>query len=248
MGFPSLNVPTTVTFGFAGQDASGRQWSQQVSVPFLGLPPLPSIDGISNAFSGTQAYAPGMILAVYGTNLGAALQLAAVTPLESYLGGFAASIDGFPCPLYYVSPNQVDLQIPYEVKPGPTSLVVSNAVGTATFPLQVTPSAPGISAALSSGGRGQISTMYITGEGNVTPAVKTGSTPSNGSVPMPNLSVSLTVGGVDAPIQFIGIPSWSVGVTQINFQVPQTAPLGPQPVVVTVGGVASTAATFTVMP
>jgi len=50
----------------------------------------------------------------------------------------------------------------------------------------------------------------------------------------------VTVGGVADPQPlFVGIPTWSAGVTQINFTVPANAPLGPQPVVVTVGGVAS---------
>ena len=54
------------------------------------------------------------------------------------------------------------------------------------------------------------------------------------------------VGAVDAPIQFIGVPSGLVGVTQINFQVPPTAPLGDQPVVVTIGTVDSLPAKITV--
>jgi len=39
-----------------------------------------------------------------------------------------------------------------------------------------------------------------------------------------------------------------VGVTQINFTVPATAPLGKQQVIVTVGDAASVAANFTVTP
>jgi uncharacterized protein (TIGR03437 family) len=58
--------------------------------------------------------------------------------------------------------------------------------------------------------------------------------------------VSITVGGVDAPIAFVGVPYGLSGVTQINFTVPDGAPSGDQPVVVTVGGVASKAAKLTV--
>jgi uncharacterized protein (TIGR03437 family) len=55
------------------------------------------------------------------------------------------------------------------------------------------------------------------------------------------------VGGIDVGTpQFIGIPSWAVGVTQINFTIPSNVAPGPQPVVVTVGGVQSNAATITV--
>jgi uncharacterized protein (TIGR03437 family) len=56
----------------------------------------------------------------------------------------------------------------------------------------------------------------------------------------------VTVGGVAAQTNYVGIPSWSVGTLQINFTVPQNAPLGLQPVVVTVGSAASAAANFTV--
>jgi uncharacterized protein (TIGR03437 family) len=57
---------------------------------------------------------------------------------------------------------------------------------------------------------------------------------------------SITVGGVNAPIQFLGIPAYLVGVTQANFQVPASTPLGVQPVVVKVGGVSSAAANLNI--
>jgi uncharacterized protein (TIGR03437 family) len=65
-------------------------------------------------------------------------------------------------------------------------------------------------------------------------------------LPAPVQAKSVTLGGVAAPIQFIGIPSALVGVTQVNVSIPPTAPLGPQPVIVTIGGVASPAATMTI--
>ena len=65
---------------------------------------------------------------------------------------------------------------------------------------------------------------------------------------MPALGAKVTIGGATAPIAFIGIPSGLAGVTQIDFTVPADAPLGVQPVVVTVGGVPSPPASFTVDP
>jgi len=59
-------------------------------------------------------------------------------------------------------------------------------------------------------------------------------------------NTSVTVGGVDAPVAFVGIPWGLVGVLQINYQIPATAPLGPQPVVFKVGNVPSNPATLTV--
>jgi uncharacterized protein (TIGR03437 family) len=51
---------------------------------------------------------------------------------------------------------------------------------------------------------------------------------------------------VDAATSFVGVPSWSVGVLQVNFTVPLAAAPGPQLVVVSVGGVASAGAVLTV--
>jgi uncharacterized protein (TIGR03437 family) len=60
------------------------------------------------------------------------------------------------------------------------------------------------------------------------------------------LPLTVTVGGVPATVQFSGIPSGVVGVTQINFQVPASVPVGAQQVVVTVGGVDSQPVTLNV--
>jgi uncharacterized protein (TIGR03437 family) len=58
------------------------------------------------------------------------------------------------------------------------------------------------------------------------------------------------VGGVTASETdgnwFLGIPGWSVGVTQINFTVPAGVPAGRQPVVVTVGTTPTPAAYITI--
>ncbi len=61
-----------------------------------------------------------------------------------------------------------------------------------------------------------------------------------------NQPVSVTVGGVNAPVQFAGIPSGLVGVMQINYTVPGGLSLGAQPVVVTVGNASSAEAQLTI--
>ena len=100
----------------------------------------------------------------------------------------------------------------------------------------------------SSGSQGEIHALYVTGAGLVTPTVPDGSTPLGTVAPQPRLPVIMTIGGVAAPIQFIGIPSWSIGATQINFQVPPNAQLGAQDLVVRVGPNSSTPVKFTVQP
>jgi uncharacterized protein (TIGR03437 family) len=196
-------------------------------------------------------------LSVYGTALGDFVQSAGTIPLPQYLAGFEAWVNGVTAPLYYVSPGQVNIQIPYETEPGNTTLIVGNPYVNVNYNLKIVPAAPGIfttngftAAPFSSAGRGQITTLFITGEGQVSPALATGTTPSSGTqvtrLPKPKLPVTITVAGQNATIEFIGIPGGLVGVTQINYEVPAGTPLGTQPVVVTVGGVASPAANLTV--
>jgi uncharacterized protein (TIGR03437 family) len=250
-------VPSNVVFVLSGTDARGNQWSQQFTIPFAGPDPQLVVGGASNAASGQQSYAPGMLLSVYGSAMGDFAQAAGAIPLPQFLAGFEAWVNNVPTPLYYVSPTQVNIQIPYETQPGTTTLMVGNPYVNANYNLTIVGAAPGIfmtngftAAPFSSAARGQTTTLFITGEGQVSPSLATGTTPAAGTpmaqLPKPQLPVTLTVGGQAATIAFIGIPSGLVGVTQINYTVPANAPLGVQPVVVTVGTVASPPAKLTV--
>jgi uncharacterized protein (TIGR03437 family) len=258
LGLANLAVPTNVVFGFSGVDAGGKQWSQQLTIPFDGPQPQPVIRGASNAASGQQSYAPGMILSLYGTALGDFAQSAGTIPLPKYLATFQAAVNSAIAPIYYVSPNQANIQIPYETPLGPATVVVGTTyLNSSNFNINIVAAAPGIfmtngfaAAPFSSAARGQTTTLFITGDGAVSPALATGSSPSSGTpvsqLPKPTLPVKLTVAGLPATIAFYGIPSGLVGVTQINYVIPADTPVGVQPVVVTVGGVASQAANLTV--
>jgi uncharacterized protein (TIGR03437 family) len=217
-----------------------------------------SIGGVTNAASYKTVFAPGMLMTVFGANLAPAIQHAPSVPLPFTMQGITATVNGYSAPLLDVSPGQLNVQIPYEVGAGTAFLGVNNNGQVASFPFQVQASAPGIFMTLdgasnlipySTGQRGQVLLAFITGEGDVAPVLVTGRTPTTTDVtklPAPGLPVSLTVGGVPAAIGFIGIPGGLVGATQINFTVPSNAPLGAQPVVVTVGGVSSAPVTLTV--
>ena len=176
------------------------------------------------------------------------------------MGQSYAFINGHIAPFYYVSPNQINIQIPYETELGTATLIVwslDQQVHSDPYSFQVSPSAPGIFGSSNgglvpsgSGARGKTLTMFITGAGQLMPPIATGTAPDPSTpvsqLPAPKLPVKLSIGGVQATIQFIGIPYGPVGVTQVNFQIPQTAPLGLQPVVITVGMAASAPANLTV--
>ena len=257
-GFKTLTVPATVTFVFTGVDAGGSTWTQTLSVPFDGPNPL-AVNGANNAASGKQVFAPGMEMAIYGADLGEFAQGAYEVPLPFFLGGVEALVNNVPAALYYVSPTQVNLQIPYETQPGLATLTIGNPYENVTYTFTVASAAPGIYTYADgtitpsrSGIQGQVATVFITGAGQVRPSIADGASPSAGSslsrLPQPRLATTVTVGGISAVIDSIGIPAGYVSAVQINFVVPTNAPLGPQPVVVTVGTVASPPATINVMP
>jgi uncharacterized protein (TIGR03437 family) len=233
---------------------------QFVSVPVtftIGASSAISIAAVAHGASYQHLYAPGMLVSVFGTNLAASEQLASTLPLPLTMGGVSATINGIAAPLLYVSPGQLNIQIPYETTTGTALLAVSNNGLVAANSFTVSASAPGLFTqnqqgtgpitATSSGGRGQQFALYVTGAGEVSPPIATGAVPTGTQVPVPLLPVSVTVGGVAANLAYVGLPSWSVGTLQVNFTVPQNAPLGAQPVVVTVGSASSpVAVTFTV--
>jgi uncharacterized protein (TIGR03437 family) len=258
LGFTTLAVPANVVFEFTGMDASGAKWSEQLTIPFESAQIPLGIGGASNAATGQQSYAPGMIVSVYGTALGDFVQSAGALPLPQYLAGFEATVNGVTVPLYYVSPNQVNLQIPYETVLGDATLVVGNPyVNSNNYTIKIAAAAPGIfmtnsapAAPFSSAAPGQVTTLFITGDGQISPSLADGAAPAGGTpldeLPKPNLPVTVTVAGQKANVEFIGVPVGLVGVTQINYQVPANTLAGVQPVVVTVGGVASPPANLTV--
>jgi uncharacterized protein (TIGR03437 family) len=93
---------------------------------------------------------------------------------------------------------------------------------------------------------GQEMVVYFTGAGAVAPAVTTGAGPGLGAnPPAPVGAVTVTVGGVNAQVAFVGLTADTAGVAQVNFYVPAGV-AGKQPVVVAVGGVQSAAAYLTV--
>jgi uncharacterized protein (TIGR03437 family) len=220
----------------------------------------PNLSGAANAASFEQNFAPGMIVSLFGTALAPVAAGAVSVPLPSQMAGVSAVVNGIPAPLHYVSPGQVNLQIPYEVSPNSTAtLILNNNGASSATRLRIGSAAPGVFTdanralvPVSTARRGQVIEIYATGAGAVYPLIPTGSAPASGTavsnLPRPQGGVRVTIGGIDARLQFAGIPQGLVGVIQVNAEIPAQLPLGAQSVVVTVGGVSSSPATLTVSP
>jgi len=233
---------------------------QYIDVPFtfvVGTGVQTSIAGVSNVFSGGTGLASGMLASVYGTQLANNTLSAPRIPLPLTMAGVSATVNGIAAPLFFVSPGQVNIQIPYEAGAGPAVLGIDNNGSVASFAIDIATAAPGLwpafvntgFAVASAAKPGDVLTTYMTGDGDLSIFVPTGNVPAAGTaatrLPKTRLPVTVTVGGVPATVAFSGNVQF-VGVSQLNFTVPATAPAGVQPVVVTVGGVAGAPVNLTV--
>ena len=96
--------------------------------------PQISAGGIVNAGSYAQPISPQSIAAIFGTNLAATTTSAPSLPLPTTLGGTSVTVNGIKVPLFYVSPNQINIQVPssltYSQSLTALSVVVSTAAGS----------------------------------------------------------------------------------------------------------------------
>jgi len=255
-GTQLLQSSGTITAVYLDSSSNSVSASVTVSVIGSGSNAKPAVAGLTNGASFKQTFAPGMILSVFGSQLATSTLSASSVPLPLSMAGVAATVNGVAAPLYYVSPSQLNIQIPYDIAANSTATLAVNNNGQVTSQtFQIAAMAPGIFAdqngvavPFGSASRGQVVTLFVTGTGAVSPAISTGAAPSLTtpilSLPKPAQNTTVTVGNLPAQIQFIGIPYGLVGVTQINYQVPVNAGIGAQPVVVSVAGVTSAPVTL----
>ena len=209
--------------------------------------------GVVNAASSapfTAGIANGELLTLYGTNLAASTVVAGGTTFPMSLGGVTVSINGLSAPIYYVSPGQISVIVPYGNTFGIAQIqVTNNGVASNVVTQFVNKSSVGVftvpagglgSGALVHNETGQLVSkanpavageylqMFATGLGSVFPGVDDGL-----AGPVSPLSYStyfntdatknqirVLVGNVTAAVVYAGLAPNLTGLYQINFQVP----------------------------
>jgi uncharacterized protein (TIGR03437 family) len=216
--------------------------------------PLLSPNGTLHVFDSLigGALAPGTIVAIYGQNLASATSTSTVVPLPAAMNGSSVIIGGMQAPLYYVSPAQIDAQIPFELQSGQQYqvIVLSNGALTTPQPIQLTPATPGIAAnpdgtLIAQHGDGSLVTQaspamageylvaYLAGLGDTTVPVASGTASPLSPLAQPTVTPTLTINGMQYPIYFAGLTPGLVGLYQMNFQVPTGLPAGDITIAVT---------------
>jgi len=114
--------------------------------------PAVNAGGVLNSGSyTTQGVAPGSIVSIFGTNLAASTAAASAIPLPTALSDVTSvTLNNIPAGLYFVSQNQINAQLPFNVllsgqDSGTANIVVTRSSG-ASAPENVTvaPVSPGI--------------------------------------------------------------------------------------------------------
>ena len=211
------------------------------------LNPPPSITPGSavNAADYSKGIAPGSLVTVFGQNLALRSVSATALPLPDSLGGISATANGVPAPLLYVSPGQINVQMPYEVS-GTVNLTITTPNGTTSEHVTVTPTAPGILAVVApSTAPGSYVTMYVTGLGAPMGIVGTGQPAPNGAMPVA-ANVQIMLGNQRIQPAYAGMAPGFAGLGQINFQIPAGMANGTYPLAVVAGQATSLPSSFTV--
>lgn len=262
-------VPTSIGFSTNYSQPFGVSTGGRAQITAnLTATPLPEIfyGGVANAGSFVAAaLGPTTVASLFGTNLATTTAGALSVPLPTSLGGIRVIVDGKAAPLFYVSPGQINFQIPDRLPttphiPGDTGFVTGVRVerdgmtsNTSYIGLRAT--TPGImtygagqAVATNSANQvigpdnpaktGEIITIYFVGVSNLSETVTAGT-----AAPLDRLvrvlgGASVLVNGLAVTPQFIGLNPGGVGLLQVNFAIPNL-PSGEHPVYLNLSGVRS---------
>jgi uncharacterized protein (TIGR03437 family) len=224
----------------------------------------PAITSITNAASfDPKALAPGSLISLFGSGLSPITATASAIPLPISLADVSVSVNGIPAPLLFVSAGQINAQIPFEVEPGPATVVVRvGGVYSAPANILVLAAAPGIfansqgqAAVLNADGTlnsplkpaavGSHVSLFCTGQGALSVPIEDGEAPPLGKLVTTVAHVSVAVATLPASVGFAGLAPQYAGLAQINFKVPPLPP-GSYTVTVSIGGVASNSAQLSI--
>jgi adhesin/invasin len=228
--------------------------------------PVVAVGGVISSGDYAGSPALGLLVSIFGASLADGALGNSSLPLPRQLGSTGVVVSGISLPMLFVSDSQVNVFIPYDIAVNaPHQLIVQrgNAISV-PVPIAIFDSQPAILATAGNGvgqghiyrvdvegnqvladtkspaRAGDIVVIYTVGLGAVTPAVKSGDAAPFAPLSKVNGATTVTIGGVQAQVQFSGLTPGFSGLYQVNAVVPAGVTPGSQvPVSVSVAGRAS---------
>jgi uncharacterized protein (TIGR03437 family) len=228
--FPSGTRRVRITVVFGNDDYAADNIDFTLAAP--SGPPVILPGGIVSAssFGGFTSVAPGSWIEIYGSDLASGTQGWAGSDFvnnvgPTSLGGVSVSIGGQPAYIDYVSPGQIDAQVPSGVSTGAVPVTVTNGNGTSDqFFLDVNATAPGLLAPASFviGGKQYVAALFSDGQTFALPA---GAIPGVPSRPASS-GDTLTIYGVGFGPVNTGTPAGTIVTSQNALTTPLTLQFG----------------------
>jgi uncharacterized protein (TIGR03437 family) len=258
----TLYFPHDVTLDSSGNLYIADTFNNVVRI-LKPAPPSIFASGVVNAARFKPEISPGELASIFGTGI-ADQNAGAGLPATTTLGGVSVTVNGKAAPILYVTPYQVNFQVPWETTGSTASIIVTvNGRSSAAVSVPVQTAAPGLF--VSSTGQaavqnadssantpsnpakvGSTITAYFTGTGPVSPAVADGAA-SPKSPPAAATSVATaTIGSLSSQVSFVGLAPGFVGLGQMNIVVPAALKTGNYQLVLTVAGETSNPAQVSV--
>ncbi|HUS08772.1 MAG TPA: choice-of-anchor D domain-containing protein, partial [Bryobacteraceae bacterium] len=222
--------------------------------------PSISLGGVANAASFQPILTRGSLATIAGADLAPLAMSATQFPLPTTLAGVRVSINGIDAPLLYVSPVQINFQVPFEVPADGSAFLTVVTDGTTSLPVAVAlnDNAPGIFTHLRTptsrdpviihldgqlvtpdrpGRPSEILIGFATGIGSLINAPATGAAAPVTPLASARVTPVITVGGAPVEVLYAGLAPGYAGLLQLNFRLPATLPPGQRlPLAIRSGG------------
>jgi len=241
--------------------------------------PLIANGGIVDAATfSSSAVAAGSIASVFGGNLSSGIAAASVAPSPSSSGrgngalslptsvlATQVLINDVPAPLFYVSPNQINFQVPPGITGTIPVVVVSNGVRGEAATVDVKDVAPRIftvagspqgavlnedsspNSAQNAASAGTVIQIFADGLGLTNPPAQAGQIAGTSPLATTIATPSVTIGGIPAEVLFSGLAPGTAGLYQVNARIPAGTAAGPAvPLQVQMGASAGNVVTISV--
>jgi uncharacterized protein (TIGR03437 family) len=209
----------------------------------------PKINAVASAADGRSAAAPGGLISIFGSQLSPTNLATKEIPVPTALGDSCLTVNGQPMPMIFVSPTQINAQMPFQAVGNVTMIVHTPGGVSDNFNITVQPTAPAVFRSGVAGDDVNVPTVlrssnnllvtdtnpvhrndtlviYLTGLGAVTPLVDTGLPAPSDPLAEAQSIPTVKLGGMTLAIDYAGLAPGEVGVYQINARVPGNAPQG----------------------